>query len=163
MSTLKYSLLTATSKSLNEDNDCGVRAMAVATGESYEDCHAAFELAGRKHRGSSYHYMYPQVADMLGYDLKPIWRSGDYASEKNLLYTHPKFLHLNVCPPEYSWVPKCKTPISTERNIPRNIKCIMIVQGHAIGIRDGEVHDWTNGKRHRSMCFYIITPKTQNA
>jgi hypothetical protein len=163
MSTIKYCLLSKTSESLNENNDCGVRAMSIATGESYEDCHTAFELAGRKHRGCSYSHMYPTVANMLGYNLKTVWRKGNYVSDKNFIYTHPKYLHLNVCPPEYSWVSKCKTPISTERNIPRDIRCIMIVRNHAIGIRDGEVHDWTSGKRHISLCFYIITPKTQSA
>jgi hypothetical protein len=31
-----------------ERNDCSVRSMAVATGRSYEDCHAALKAAGRQ-------------------------------------------------------------------------------------------------------------------
>jgi hypothetical protein len=147
MSTNLYRELQKTSSSMNEYNDCAVKAMAVATGESYEDCHAAFELGGRKYRDGTWPHSYKIAADLLGYELTQVWRK----------HTDPEHLE------KFPWVPECKTPISTERNIPHDVKCIMVVDGHAIGVRGAKVHDWTTGRRHHVKYFYIVTPKGQSA
>lgn len=72
-STLHDALIThAYRVMLDEYNDCGVRAMAAATGVDYKDCHEAFERAGRKHGGSSTEQVRYVAAWILGYELSKL-------------------------------------------------------------------------------------------
>lgn len=142
MSTMLYQEITKQSRSIGENNDCSVRAMCVATGESYEDCHAAFELAGRKRGDATWTSMYSPAADLLGYNLIKHDRTNTY-------YTDCR----------YDWINHCKTPISAEKHLPREGGYILIVDGHAIGARDGSVHDWTRGRRHRILSIFKLRKK----
>jgi len=49
-----YQGLRNEAKSIGENNDCGVKALAVVTGLSYSECHAKLEHHGRKHGKGTY-------------------------------------------------------------------------------------------------------------
>jgi hypothetical protein len=85
------------------------------------------ELAGRKRGGGTYGHMYAVATDLLGYSVTEYFRGVEV-------------------PP---WVNRCKTPITAEKNLPPKGGFILRVKRHAIGARDGKIHDWTEGRRHR--------------
>lgn len=63
----RYDAIRSSEAAKGERNDCTVIAAALATGESYEDAHAALELFGRKPgHGTSIHSTL-RALDLLGY------------------------------------------------------------------------------------------------
>ena len=138
MTTDLYHSLGEDRKSFGEDRDCGVVALTVATGESYSDCHTALSLAGRQDRQGTYNHMYKIAADLLGYHVTEHYRFNcEFHSRLD-------------------WMNYCKTPISAERHLPSTGGFIFRTRNHAIGARDGQVHDWTKGRRHRILSIMEV-------
>jgi len=61
----------------NECNDCAVKALTVATGKTYAECHNALRVAGRKNREGSSGRMIVNALNILGFGLC----SGDYSGK----------------------------------------------------------------------------------
>lgn len=128
-----YKDLREKSVSLGEAKDCAVIALSVACDVPYEDAHAALELAGRQPRGSSKLSMFPVALDLLGYE----------------------------------WVPvKNQFKSKTVRTLEREIKTLGITQpllvrvrNHVLTIKDGKVHDWSEGRCHRVLDITTVRKK----
>jgi len=110
-----------------ENKDCGVKAVAVAFGISYADAHAAMELAGRKHRESSYPEFYHTAAKLF---------------DKKLVAVGKKFY--------------AKTIKTLERELPKNRRYIVMVANHSVGAADGKIIDWSKGRCHRIQCILEV-------
>ena len=63
---MNYDDLRRASKTMNENNDCGPKAIAAVCGIPYEESHELFKKAGRKHGGSSTLGMLKTVLVELG-------------------------------------------------------------------------------------------------
>ena len=66
---MKYDRFHDQLKSAGDENACAPIAVAIASGESFEDVMAAFELAGRKPKGTSHWGVILKAIDILGYKL----------------------------------------------------------------------------------------------
>lgn len=64
-----YQGLRNEANSLRENNDCGVKALAVATGRSYADCHVALKAHGRKNGKGTYNWQMEKAVNDLGFKL----------------------------------------------------------------------------------------------
>jgi len=125
----EFRALELVSQSFNEHNDCTVKAMVVATGKPYADCHAALKAEGRPdRRGCYFRTVGPKAAKRLGYELTEIT---DYTA---------------------------RTMITAERD--RRLQSgafVVLVSGHAAGVRNGEVIDHSAGKARRIQTVYECT------
>lgn len=64
-----YQGLRNEANSFGENNDCGVKALAVATGRSYADCHSTLKNYGRKNGKGTYVSQMINAARDLGFNL----------------------------------------------------------------------------------------------
>jgi len=148
-STYKTTVLTdihAESRRFNEHNDCTVRALAIAARVPYQAAHSALAAAGRPHRRGpkaigqrdktgAVRVDCPAIriaANTVGMDIRRLERT-EYAAKT--VATAPRDSRLQ----EGSY--------------------ILYVRGHVAALVDGEVIDWTDGRRHRIQEVYELKPR----
>lgn len=124
---------------VGEHNDCAVKALAVTTGFSYDDCHAFFELHGRKRGRGTFCYeiltgtSYKQAEKAfpeLGFK---VTRNGGFPLPAS---------------PSPDWVLDSTTLRSFCRSHPVGAYFIT-VRRHALSVRDGVIYDYTCGDLRR--------------
>lgn len=120
--------IQAVSNSIGEKNDCGVVAVALVTGCGYNEAHRQLKLEGRRRHGCSKRWMYDAVLKRIGYEREDVT---DY------------------------WKRRAKTIISFGRVVDRHSYMVHI-SGHVLAVTNGQVHDWTKGRRHRIQKVYKI-------
>jgi hypothetical protein len=130
----RYKALAASAKAMNETKDCAVKAIAILGDLSYEDAHCLLELHGRVGRSGTWNYVTHRALDFL--DLKTeteteLWR--DIMGGKT---------------------------VRTLGRVMKDVPGMFIVwtSQHVLAIKDGEVHDWTNGRLHRIKLIVRVTP-----
>ena len=64
-----YQGLRNDSNAIGENNDCGVKALAVITGESYNDCHAILKKLGRKNGRGTWNSQIQRALDHFGFEM----------------------------------------------------------------------------------------------
>lgn len=114
-----YEDIKRKSSEIGETNDCGVISLTVATGEAYEDCHAALELSGRKPDNGTYDHEMKKAASILGYTLN-----------------------------KFEIPEGVKTMKTAEKYMP-NGNYVLTVSEHYAGMSNGKVHDWARGRSHQ--------------
>ncbi len=126
-----WDAMSAKSRTKGERNDCTVRALAVITGLDYDVCHAQLAKQGRKPRKGCYWFTEgPKAAKALGFDLRQMARNEYHA----------------------------KTMITAERDRAlQSGKYAILVSRHVAGMVDGDVIDWSQGKRKRIQAVYECT------
>ena len=109
-----------------EDNDCGVRALAVACATPYAKSHAAFKRVGRENGGPVTPFWMGQAAPWLGYTLS------DYPT------------------------PAGATLRSCGRDLANTVGgYIILTWDHAVGVWDGEVIDWDRDSKQRVVQIFL--------
>jgi len=114
------------SENKNEDKDCAVRALAIATDYTYDDVHYVFELCGRVHRQGTSTHMTKRAAKML------------------------RFSMIDVT----DWY-EARTVRTLERELGYG-RYIVRVNRHMLPIVNGRVYDWTKGRLHRILEIYKV-------
>lgn len=142
--TAKLEECNAESTALNETNDCTVRALAAASGASYREAHAALAKHGRPHRKG------PKAA----------WAQNNGRRFIDCPALRKAALELGCSwkvlePTDYS--AKTMTTAPRDRRL-ANGRFICMVSGHVAAVVDGEVIDWTDGRRHRIKEVYQVVP-----
>lgn len=128
---LLWDTMSESSRSHGETNDCTVRALTVVTGLPYDVCHAQLAKQGRKPRKGVHWFIEgPKAAEALGCKMRKMSRN------------------------EYS----AKTMITAARDRKlANGRFAVLVRGHVAGMIDGDVVDWSDGRRHRIQAVYEVT------
>lgn len=127
-----WDTMSVASDALYETNDCTVRCLSVITGLDYDVCHAQLAKQGRKPR-KGIHWMIegPKACKALGFDLIRL-RYDDY---------------------------RAKTMITAERDRKlQSGKFAVLVRGHVAGMDNGNVVDWSQGRRHKIQAVYQCSP-----
>ena len=121
------------SKELKESNDCAVKAVSIVTGVHYHDVHSLMMVKGRKHRGTTKQVYTYQVLRQLG-------------------------AQLTVVPF------RSKTIRTLEREFKHRPGTYLVwVRGHLFAMKDGEVLDWTKGRRHRIINVQKVEHRYERA
>jgi hypothetical protein len=130
-----WDTMSEASQAHGETNDCTVRALTAVTGLTYDDCHRQLAKQGRKPRKGCHWFIEgPKAAEALGCTMRRMQRS------------------------EY----RAKTMISAERDPAlRNGRFAVLVRGHVAGMIDGNVIDWSQGRRHRIVDVYEVTGQAE--
>jgi hypothetical protein len=116
-----------------ENHDCGVIALSMTTGVSYDECHAMLKKHGRKNRCGTKNSTMSRAGHDLGFYLKKI-------------YIHP----LKA---------KQYTMITVANGLLRSTLYIIFISGHYAPFIDGVVRDWSNGTRCRVKWVYEVVPR----
>jgi hypothetical protein len=128
----KWDALSVKAAAHNEHRDCTVRALTASTGLDYDVCHEAFRKLGRKNRrGVHWSPTAMKAANSVGFNMRRLLRN------------------------EYS----AKTMITAERDPAlRAGRYCVLVRGHVAALVDGQIIDWTQGRRHKIQAVYEVTP-----
>jgi len=147
-----YRKMKARSDRWRERNDCTVKALAIATGKTYEEAHGAMALRGRNFRkGTTMSTVFLALSD-LGFTKKEVFCR--HFSERDHRY-----------PPDQEkakkyrrsrWA-KGKTMKSISPHLPKRGAFLIETSTHLLCVRAGEVHDWTSDRRHRIVKVHHIT------
>ena len=119
------------SDALNEHNDCGLRAVSIATGLPYRMVRMAFAERGRRPRCGVRHYMVRGVLESFGYRMQEISAPGKTfrAAVRNLK--------------EYPW----SKPV------------LLSSSPHIACFRDGELQDHASERLYRVTGAWIVTKR----
>jgi len=131
-------------KSLKEDNDCAVRALANAFDWDYRRAHNIFKKEGRQNNcGTLTTTCYKVFSRYCG----KTYYTKEYAKR--------------VAKQESEWTieegnPKAKTITSFCRLFPKGTY-VVLTSGHALAVVNGEPQDWTNSNnRHRVEAYWEV-------
>jgi len=150
MQTEKYNKLISVSKDLKDNNSCTVLAGCVAFNLDYEQGYRLLEKYSHRIKGK-------------GLTVSECWRG--YNSINKFLGFKNKFDIRRIYREEIKELADNKTmTVSNCTNYlnPRK-SYIVFVNGHAVGVKDNIVHDWTQGRRHRVEHIFEVTDTQRRA
>lgn len=149
--------LNDASNEYGERADCHVRAYSVFAGISYSDSHDLHKSLGRKKCGGTNWNWVSQLINVIdheGYSCYGHW----------LHFKHS--VGLNVVGESREILGRDKVTVKTFQKLCqthpelKGKRIIVFIRGHAIGINEhGEVLDWTVGRGHRVVGFFISKEK----
>ena len=120
-------------KSLKETNDCSVMAIAITCRLSYKASHELMAKFGRKNRRGANTFSILSAAKSLGFEITAV---------NNLVQGNGCGYTVNTIGE------KCKAGYY-----------LAFVNGHVLGVVNGDVYDWSQGRRHRIKEVYKVTRK----
>jgi hypothetical protein len=128
------------SKVLNEHNDCGVKAIAIACKRDYEIVHNTAQECGRRNRKGMSTSMISTTIRKLGFKINEIvshdWCSTTYRFKRSTdVYG--------------------KTVMNLKLDALRQY--IVLTSTHALAVVGGVVQDWTQNRRHQIHQIWEIT------
>ena len=119
----------------NESNDCAVKAIAIACNVPYKVAHKALANLGRRNRRGTLNSTIHTAIKQLGFNLECI---------------------------TFKVKAKTVTTLAADRAVKDGF-FVAFVRGHIAAIVNGQIEDWTEGKRHRVRLVYKITPSKSRA
>jgi hypothetical protein len=127
---ITYTSCIPEAEKASEWNDCAVKAFAVAADFPYKKAHALLKAEGREDRQGTYTYQSLRALDLAGFDCEEI-----------------EFTNYG------------KTPISFARNCDASKTYLVTIRGHIFTVKGGKVEDWTEGRKHRILRAWLVTPR----
>lgn len=118
----KYELLCKTSLKSNEDHDCGVKAIAMVGRVSYKEAVKLCAEHGRKPGEGMYNTQIEIILYQMGFNVQPVTK----LYQKNGSKYTPKTIGKRLKVGYY----------------------LAYVNGHVLPIINGEIFDWTEGRKH---------------
>ena len=146
MSTALYETVR---KDGHDTKDCAVIAVSIATDTDYDVVHKMMKKNGRKDgKGTPYDIIMKTLAE-LGYTTNALredsytWGRRRYKKVKRVLRT--------VVGRSYEVLKFVNADTIGQMNDHKLPEGTFLVQtySHILAVKDGKVHDWTNGRRHR--------------
>lgn len=129
MSSPIYNAIRAESAGFGETNDCTVVAFCAASGMGYAEAHALHRAGGRRNRKGMSWSICLKVWERAG------WRLG----------------------PGVVGHPRTVGSLLNDRRL-RTGTWIVETRAHVLCLADGEVMDWTDGRRHRVISVRAFLP-----
>lgn len=150
-----YQKMSRRSDRWRERNDCTVKALAIATGKTYEQAHGALALRGRNFRkGTTMDTVFLALSD-LGFTEKEVFCRflSEQHMNKHLTASHKE----KAAKYRRSRWAKGKTMKSIKPHLPQRGVYLIETSTHLLCVRAGEIHDWTNNRQHRIVKVHHIT------
>ena len=125
-----YESCSKVAASMGEKKDCAVRAVTMATYQDYEFVWKIFNDLGRK--------------PGCGTPWTLIWKALDKLGRKVENVTN-----------EY----RATTVGQLGRELTKHDNILVSTSGHILCANEGQIHDWTKGRRHRIKAIYRVLSK----
>ena len=116
----------------SETNDCSVIALAIVTGKTYAECHAALKVLGRKERNGTTRFCIENAVELLGFEFEKIDSAkfisqypGVHKNLQNVTTFHPARFHKVF---QSSWI--------------KNNNYLFYTSNHVSALKDGALQDW---------------------
>ena len=148
--TSAFDSMSVLARSMGENNDCAVKAIALACNVPYATAHATLAQLGRKKGRGTYRTLSYKAVGLLGYNVT-MWTT---AERRRLIESYPK-------------AHRILRHITTHH--PRRFKKVwsgmadrtfmLFCATHVAVVKGGELHDWTVNKAMRVVDIWEITPK----
>lgn len=146
--------MEARSNLWRERNDCTVKALAIATGKTYEQAHGAMALRGRNFRkGATMSVVFLALSD-LGFTKKEVFNRNLADAERDYISAADKEKAAKYRRSRWA---KGKTIKAIKPHLPKRGAFLIETRTHLLCVRAGEVHDWTSDRRHRIIKVHQIT------
>ena len=123
----KYDQVKKDSKSMGETRDCAVKAVAIVTNTPYKVVHKMMAKLGRKSRQGTYMEITMKVLKQLG------------------------------CYVERNETITSRTISTLEAQLPEKGRFLVQTRSHVLACVNGEVCDWTQGRRHQPKQIFEIS------
>ena len=157
MTSKLYQKMQRRSRKWRESNDCTVKALAIATGKTYEEAHGALALRGRNHRkGVSMFTFWDALAD-LGFTGKEVYRHSlirIFNAVNHFLNDENEEKAKKMLRTRWA---KGRTMKSIEAHLPKRGVYLIETSAHVLCVRAGQIHDWTHNRKHRITHVHHIT------
>lgn len=139
----EYLAIRKDSDSMRETNDCGVVAVVAVTGLPYSVCHKALADGGRPHRQGCHAYTVERALTALGFTMKRV--------------NDDTFIHKYPAPHNHK-LRSCTTAHPQKFNhVWRDGHNYFVgIRGHWLGIRNGEVIDWSQNRCKRMVTVWRV-------
>jgi hypothetical protein len=157
-----FNVLSETSGVMGENNDCGVKAVAAATGVSYMRAHQALAKLGREGKEGT-HFAYIRAAiEQFGFRL--VDQNGGATT---LFAYNSRGFDVEYFTQHYPGAHKKLQSVTTHHpeRFPKATvwagrTFLMLTNGgrHIVCIKDGETIDWTKGKAKRAFLIVEVVP-----
>lgn len=152
-----YEKIAKRSSYWRERNDCAVKALAIATGKTYEQAHGALALRGRNHRKGVDMFTFFNALQDLGFTEKTVYYHHAVQKAENIYYQKcEKTQEIAKKMLRSRWA-KGRTMKSIEPHLPKCGVYIIETSSHVLCVRAGEIHDWTQNRQHRIVKVHHIT------
>ena len=164
LTTKEYTRVSKRSAKWRESNDCTVKALAIATKSTYEKAHGALALRGRSFgKGVHMNEVWKALGD-LGFEAETVfnrfdieraerWPAAEYPGMSGVEKEANKWRRSR-------WA-KAKTIKSVAGYLPQRGVFLIETSAHVLCVRAGQVHDWTDGRRHRITKVHRIIRRKQ--
>ena len=140
----EFTAMCASAAAHGETNDCAVRAVTAATGETYEKVHAIMAQLGRKTRRGTSMEIIQTAVRLLGYAMISV-TSHDFLSK----YPSP---HCNVLRNVTTHHPERFNRVWADGQT-----YLLRTARHILCVKNGRNVDWTKGSAKRVLCLYRVT------
>ena len=145
------------SRKWRESNDCTVKALAIATGKTYEQAHGALALRGRNHRkGTAMFNVFNALRD-FGFTEKEVYRHSAVQKAENIYYQKCEQTQEIAKKMRRTRWAKWRTIKSIAPHLPKRGVYLIQTSSHVLCVRAGQVHDWTTNRKHRITQVHHIT------
>lgn len=152
--TSEYRNLVTTSRALREKNDCGVKALALATGVSYfRAWNELFDLGRKRGKGTPV-ISIQKVLNQWGFELVEIEKeTRDWWVKRYDDLTSRKIKNRVLA--------ECKTIRTLSRVLPRKGILLILTScgsgSHILCAKGGQIHDWSQNKCLRVKKIWQVT------
>ncbi len=114
---------------MGDKNACGVIAMAITFGITYQQAFDEFEFVGRKKRHGVTSFQIELVASRLAYQMGGTVKSVKHMDKLKVV--------MGVTP----------TINNITRILPKSGKYLVITRDHVVACKGGRMHDWSEGRK----------------
>lgn len=145
---IRYESCVRAGNKMRDGGFCGVIALATALQIPFKKAFYLLEAKGRKKgKGSSPQAMF-EIIEELGFKVEII------QCKRNLHYRGDdrKFLKLDE-----QYDDRIKTVITAQKHLPKTGKYICFVGSHVLTIRNGNVEDWSEGRKNQIVMIWKVT------
>lgn len=150
--------LTREAAKAGERNDCAVKAVAAVTDKPYEEVHNAMARFGRRHNSGTPIWIILKTVEHFGFEVKDCYAYQNEAALHNSI----RYMH-----DEYNY----KVKNLTTKHVKKfsgafthwGDRAMVLTGGgnHIVGIRYGQVVDYTENRAKRICGVFIVTKKEE--
>ena len=144
--TAAFTELQAAANSVNENNDCAIKAVAIACNADYHAVRDMMNQMGRKTGKGTEWSIINDTIDRLGYDKVKV-------DPATIIAKYPKG-HRDVLKSVTTHHPDRFRDVWADGKT-----YLMYTRGHVLTIVNGVNHDWTRGTARRCYCLWEIVQR----